>query len=157
MLKAGDMAPLVEGKSTDGARISLLEERGHPLVLYFFPRAGTPGCTRETRGFAQRFEELRTRGVGVIGVSTDPLTRQRAFAEECNTPFPLIPDPDRTFAQAFGVMGWMGMARRVTFLIGPDGRILEVVEGMRPGPHVDAATRRWGALPGSRSSSARPE
>lgn len=142
MLKVGDTVPPIEATNHDGTHVSLAAYRGHPIVLYFFPRARTPGCTRETRAFAEGYEDLQRHGAVIIGVSTDPVQRQHEFAGECNVRFPLIPDTDRSIARTFGVLGLLGMARRVTFLIGADGRILEVVEGMRPGPHVEAALRR---------------
>lgn len=142
MLSVGDVVPDLELVNHDGSRFSLASLRGHAVVLYFFPRANTPGCTKETRGFAAEYEGLRQRGVVVIGVSTDPADRQRKFAADCQASFPIVPDTGRSVARAFGVLGFLGMARRVTFLIDPEGRVVEVVEGMRPGPHVEAALRR---------------
>lgn len=147
MLRIGDPAPALEARSYDGTTVSLAALRGRSVVLYFYPRAGTPGCTQETRAFTEGFAELGQGGAAVIGVSTDAVERQRKFAEDCGAPFPLVPDTDRSIARAFGVLGFLGMARRVTYLIGPEGRILEVIEGMRPGPHVAAALRRFRAPP----------
>lgn len=143
MLGVGDPVPPIEGRDGEGTRISLAAYRGRLVVLYFYPRAGSPGCTRETQGFAEASGELERHGVAVIGVSTDPPSRQRAFAHDCGATFPLLSDTDRSIARAFGVLGILGLARRVTFLIGRDGRVLEVVEGMRPGPHLRAAVARF--------------
>lgn len=143
MLKVGDSAPSIEATNHDGSHLSIATPPGHPVILFFYPRARSPGCTIETKGFSETFEEFQRRGVTVIGVSTDPIERQHRFAEECDAKFPIIADTDRSIAREFGVLGILGMARRVTFLIGPDGRITEVVEGMRPGPHVEAAVRRF--------------
>lgn len=150
MLKVGDRVPTaVEFENHDGSRFTLETYRGHLIVLYFFPKAGTPGCTRETRSFAEEYPALAQRGVVVVGVSTDSRDRQHSFAAQCKASFPIVGDPERRIARAFGVLGFLGMARRVTFLIGPEGDVLEVVEGMRPGPHVEAALRRL-ASPASR-------
>lgn len=154
MLGVGEPTPPIEATAYDGTSVSLAAYRGRPVVLYFFPRAGTPGCTRETRGFAESLPALSRAGVAVIGVSTDPAERQGRMARDCQAPFPLLPDPGGRIARSFGVLGFLGMARRVTFLIGPDGRVLEVIEGVRPGPHVQGALRRL--APSSAPDEAQP-
>ena len=150
MLQVGDQVPDLDLPNYDGQRISLASLRGRPVVLYFFPKAGTYGCTIETKGFVEGYDELERRGATVIGVSVDGAEKQGAFARECQVRFPLIADRDGTVTRAFGVRGFLGLARRVTFLIDADGRIAEVVEGMRPGPHVEAALRRLPPAAGDR-------
>ena len=113
--------------------------RGRPLVLFFYPKAGSLGCTRESVEFARHFDEFRARGVEVVGVSVHSPSAQRKFAESCSLPFPLVADEDREIARKFGVLGAFGFARRVTFLIQPDGRISDVVASPLPGPHVRRA------------------
>lgn len=147
MLAVGDPAPDFEGASTRGERIGSATFRGRPLVLYFYPKAGTSGCTLEANDFARHYPEFERAGVAVVGVSVDPIERQERFADDCHLPFPLISDADRSIARRFGVLGFLGIAKRVTFWIGPDGRIEEVVTGMMPGPHVRAALDRL-ARPG---------
>jgi len=148
MLKVGDAAPSFRGVDARGRAISLEEFRGRPVVVYFYPRAGTTGCTMETNDFVRHYEELQRAGVALLGVSVDPVEAQRRFAEACAVPFPLVADADRAIARQYGVLGVFGVAKRVTFWIGPDGRIEEVIAGLLPGPHVRAVLDRLACTPG---------
>jgi thioredoxin-dependent peroxiredoxin len=148
MLQPGDVAPDFEGVSTRGSGFRLSSLRGGPVVLYFYPRAGSLGCTYESIGFAKEHDALRAKGVSVVGVSVDSLDDQRRFLETCSLPFPLVADSDQAIARRFGVLGAFGHARRVTFLLDGSGRILQVVDSIRPGAHVTAAKRTF--LPGPR-------
>ncbi|MGI0054051.1 MAG: peroxiredoxin [Thermoplasmata archaeon] len=141
MLAPGDLAPDFDGTTSTGGHFKLSEERGHPVVVYFFPRADTPGCTLEAKGFQAHLSELTDRDVRVVGVSTDPVEEERKFAEKYALHFPLVGDPDRAISARYGVLGPGGSARRVSFLIGPDGRVRQVVEGT-PESHVSAACAR---------------
>jgi len=143
MLQPGDLAPDFEGLSTRGAGFRLSTLRGGPVVLYFYPRAGSLGCTYESIGFAKEHAALREKGVSVVGVSVDSVDDQKRFLETCSLPFPLVADSDQTIARRFGVLGAFGHARRVTFLIDGTGRILQVVDSIRPGAHVVAAKRTF--------------
>jgi thioredoxin-dependent peroxiredoxin len=149
VLVAGDAAPEFTAPDQEGRPVRLADLRGGPVVLYFYPKAGTAGCTRESVAFAQLHQSLASKGVRIIGVSVDDVVRQKQFAEECALPFPLLSDASREIARSYGVLGAFGHAKRVTFLLGPDGRILEVVESMLPGPHIERARARWlgGAAP----------
>jgi thioredoxin-dependent peroxiredoxin len=147
MIAVGQAAPEFQGTTGDGSPLSLSSFRGRRLVLYFYPKAHTAGCRAETRGFAEHYDELRRAGVEVVGVSVDSVEDQKSFATECSAEFPLVADRDRTIARAYGVLGILGLARRVTFFIGPDGRVEDVVEGLRPGPHVARAIERAGKTP----------
>jgi thioredoxin-dependent peroxiredoxin len=142
MIAAGDMAPGFQGTTGAGETLDLATYRGRPVVLYFYPKANTAGCTLETRGFAERYPELQKAGIDVVGVSVDSVEDQKSFATKCGAPFPLVSDRDKAIARSYGVLGFLGMARRVTFFIGPDGRVQEVVEGLRPGPHLERALER---------------
>ena len=155
MLKVGDAAPSFRGVDASGGTVSLDDYRGRPVVVYFYPRAGTSGCTMETNDFVRHYGEIQRAGIALLGVSVDPVEAQRRFAESCAVPFPLIADADRTIARQYGVLGVFGVAKRVTFWIGPDGRIEEVVAGMLPGPHVRAVLERMSRAPGS-SAAASP-
>ncbi len=121
MLKVGDRLPEFEARSTDGRSVCTSALRGKPLVLFFFPKAFTPGCTKETKAFRDEFPCLARAGVQIVGVSTDCFDKQCRFAEWAGVPFPLIGDEDRCIAKAFGVL-WpiVPMAKRVTFVA--DGR-----------------------------------
>ncbi len=143
MLAVGEVAPDFTGNVPNGSPLTLSSLRGRPVVLYFYPKANTLGCTIEARAFSERFDDFERGGVAVVGVSVDPDSAQRAFADRCGIPFPLVADTDGAIARRFGVLGRFGMARRVTFLLDPQGRVLEVVEGMRPGPHVRRAVERF--------------
>jgi len=147
MLAVGETAPDFRGTTGDGAPLELSSYRGRPVVLYFYPKAHTTGCRLETRGFAENYPQLQRAGVAVVGVSVDSVEDQKSFAAECGAAFPLVADHDRSIARAYGVLGLLGVARRVTFFIGPDGRVEDVVEGPRPGPHVARAVERAGKTP----------
>jgi thioredoxin-dependent peroxiredoxin len=142
MIGVGEMAPDFRGTTGTGATLELASYRGRPLVLYFYPKAGTTGCSIEARGFAEQYPELQRAGIDVVGVSVDSVEAQHRFAARCAVPFPLVADRDKSIARRYGVLGILGMARRVTFFVGPDGRVEEVVEGLHPGPHLQRAWAR---------------
>jgi peroxiredoxin Q/BCP len=144
MLAVGDLAPDFEFRAPDSSSRKLSSYRGKPVVLYFFPKANTTGCTLETRGFAERYPQFQQRGVEVIGVSVDTSETQAAFAEKCGSRFPMVGDSSKEIARAYGVIGLLGVAKRVTFLLDGEGRVREVVEGMLPTPHLRAA-EAWAA------------
>lgn len=147
MIAVGDAAPEFQGTTGDGTSLSLSSLKGRPVVLYFYPKAHTSGCRLETRGFAEHYPELQRAGIQVVGVSVDSVEDQKSFAAECGAAFPLVADHDRTIARAYGVLGLLGVARRVTFFVGADGRVEDIVEGMRPGPHVARAIERAAKSP----------
>jgi thioredoxin-dependent peroxiredoxin len=143
MIGVGQPAPDFTGTAGDGSSFALSGLRGRPFVLFFYPKANSLGCTIETRGFAEHFPELSAAGVAVVGVSVDSVEAQKRFQEKCAAPFPLIADRDRSIAKKYGVLGLLGMAKRVTFLVDANGTVLDVVEGMGPGPHVRKAVERF--------------
>ena len=149
MLSAGAEAPDFTGPTADGTPFTLSSLRGRPVVLYFYPKANSPGCTVEARGFTEHFPELDRAGVAVVGVSADTVEAQSRFREKCAIPYPLIADRDRSIARRYGVLGLLGTAKRVTFFLNADGRVVEVLEGILPGPHVRRALERFVAPPGS--------
>ncbi len=145
MLAEGDPAPDFEGTTASGEAIRLSSYRGRPVVLYFYPKASSPGCTLETRAFARLYPELRGHGAEVIGVSVDDVQAQHRFSESCALPFPLVADADQRISREYGVLGAFGKARRVTFIVGADGRVKRTVASLLPGPHVREATRFFGS------------
>ncbi len=147
MIEAGQPAPEFTGTTQDGAPFALSSLKGRPVVLYFYPKANSLGCTLEARGFTEHYSEFRSSGVEVVGVSVDTVDAQKRFQEKCGIPYPLIADRDRSIAQKFGVLGLLGVAKRVTFLIDPNGTVSEVVEGIGPGPHVRRAVERLARTP----------
>jgi peroxiredoxin len=127
MLKVGDIAPEINAITTDGTNFVLSAATGLCTIVYFFPRAFTPGCTKETENFRDNRAELALAGAQIVGISTDDNQTQCSFAEKVRTKFPLIADHDGAIARAYGVK-WplLGISRRVTFVIGR-GRRVEAV------------------------------
>lgn len=123
-LQPGDAAPGFEARSTRGVDIRIEDYRGRYLVLYFFPKAFTPGCTREAHRFRDNYPEIRQLGAEVLGVSSDSHSTQCDFAEQHRVTFPLINDTELEISQAYGVARrWLPLSKRVTFVIDPEGRI----------------------------------
>jgi peroxiredoxin Q/BCP len=132
-LHVGDLAPDFSASTHNGKIVRLSDLRGRFVVLYFYPKDITPGCTVEACAFRDRWERIRSLGAVVLGVNTDSVKSHERFARLFRLPFPLLADPERKIVSAYGVhspnsmLGWLGMGtRRVTFLIGPDGRICEI-------------------------------
>jgi peroxiredoxin Q/BCP len=127
MIKVGDPLHEFETQATDGTAIGTATLRGKPVVMFFFPKAFTPGCTRETKGFRDEYPTLARRGVHIIGISTDPLDAQCRFAEWAGVPFPLIADADKSLARSFGVLRpLLSIAKRVTFVADAEGIVRHV-------------------------------
>ena len=129
--QAGDKAPLVEGKDQDGKTWKLADLIGKKVVLvYFYPRDDTPGCTKQACGLRDRMDSLKKDKVEVVGVSFDSGDSHKKFIEKHNLNFTLLADTDGKIADAFGVRREPGknMARRASFLIGLDGKIVHVTD-----------------------------
>jgi peroxiredoxin Q/BCP len=123
-LKVGDAAPDAQSVDQNGKPVSLSKLYGSGWTLvYFYPKADTPGCTAEACSLRDAFEELTKKGVTVVGVSADTPKEQKAFQEKYHLPFTLIADSDKHVIQAFGVPTTMGFASRQSFLI-KDGKIV---------------------------------
>ncbi len=120
MLKVGDAAPPIDAVASDGKRFVLYEQTGLCTVIYFFPKAFTPGCTTETREFRKHYVELELAGATLVGVSTDDRDTQCRFASSLSAPFPLLGDHDRSICRAYDVL-WplVGVAHRVTYVVAP--------------------------------------
>jgi thioredoxin-dependent peroxiredoxin len=129
MLKVGDIAPDFTAPSSDGRTLTLSELRGRAVVLYFYPKAFTAGCTVETKGFRDNYEEFKALGAEVIGVSTDPFETQCEFADKHGVTFPLVGDFDKKISESYGVLRrFTSLDRRVTFLIDERGVIEAVLD-----------------------------
>ncbi len=129
--KAGDAAPRVEGKDQDGKTWKLADHLGkHVVLLYFYPKDETPGCTKQACGLRDRMGDLKKQKVEVIGVSFDSSESHQKFIAKHNLNFPLLADTDGKIADVFGVRREPGknMARRASFLIGLDGKIAHVTD-----------------------------
>ncbi len=139
MVAVGELAPDFEAPNQDGAPFRFSSLRGSPVVLYFYPKADTPGCTIESKGFQEHLGEFASKGVRVVGVSVDDCPAQKAFAGKYGLQFPLIADAKKEVAGRYGVLGPRGSARRVSFLIDRSGKVLEIVDTSSPAPHVERA------------------
>ncbi|MCP2013853.1 peroxiredoxin Q/BCP [Deinococcus sp. HSC-46F16] len=143
--RVGQPAPDFDTRSDDGQPVRLADLRGRWVVLYFYPRASTPGCSVEAQRFEAALPEFERLNAAVIGVSTDTEARQAKFRESCDLSFPLIPDGDRTLCRAYGVMGGlgglMGLAGRQTFLIDPEGKVAHHWRTVNPASHAADVVR----------------
>jgi thioredoxin-dependent peroxiredoxin len=142
-LKAGDPAPDFTAATSGGGQLSLSELKGKNVVLYFYPRDDTPGCTKEACAFRDDFAAFKKKGAVVLGVSTDTAKSHAKFVEKYRLPFTLLADVDKQVVAAYGVWGeksFMGRkylgTHRVTFLIGPDGRIKQIWPEVKPQEHA---------------------
>ena len=144
MPKVGDKAPLVEGKDQDGKDWKLSDDVGKKvLLLYFYPKDDTPGCTKEACAFRDGFSEFKQKGAVILGVSPDSVKSHDKFVEKFKLPFVLLADEDKKIVEAYGVWGektFMGRkyqgVYRVTFLIGPDGKIKKIWPAVKPEEHA---------------------
>lgn len=134
---AHQRAAAFEAQDQSGETVSLASLSGKPVVLYFYPRDATPGCTAEACAFRDAWERLQAAGAVVLGVSTDSVESHRAFAEEHGLPFSLLADEDGAIAESYGVPVRMGFTARTTFLIDGDGIIRRTFENVDPAVHVD--------------------
>ena len=143
ILKEGDLAPDFTTATSGGGHVSLAEFKGRNVVLYFYPRDDTPGCTKEACAFRDQFAAIQAKGAVVLGVSIDPVKAHDKFVHKFKLPFPLLADEEKKIVQAYGVWGekrFMGRKylgiHRVTFLIGPDGRIKKIWPQVKPEAHA---------------------
>lgn len=139
MLKIGDAAPGFTLSDKDGKSVSLADFRGKKVVLYFYPKDNTPGCTRQACAFAAAYEQLKGLNAVVIGVSRDSAASHAKFAEKYGLPFVLLSDPDRTAIEAYGV--WQEKKQygkvsfgvvRTTFVIDENGLIEKIMPKVKP-------------------------
>ena len=132
-LKAGDAAPLFTAKTQAGEVFDLSSRKGQWTVLYFYPKAGTPGCTKQACAFRDAVNTIRAEGAEVYGISEDTVEAQAAFHTEHHLGFTLLADPDGTVVDAYGAkMPVLSMAKRWTFIIGPDLTIRQVERDVDP-------------------------
>lgn len=139
MLKIGDKAPNFTLLNKEGKEISLSDFCGKRVVLYFYPKDNTPGCTRQACAFAGLYGEFEKRGVQVIGISKDSVSSHQKFAEKYNLPFVLLADPERTAIEAYGVWQEKKMCGKVsmgvvrtTFIIDENGNIEKIMDKVKP-------------------------
>ena len=142
-LLVGDKAPTFTVATSGGGKISLADYLGKNVILYFYPRDDTPGCTKEACAFRDGFADFKKRGAVIFGVSPDSVKSHDKFVEKFKLPFTLLADEDKKIVEAYGVWGeksfmgkkYLGVSR-VTFLIGPDGRIKKIWPTVKPEEHA---------------------
>lgn len=143
MPKEGSVAPNFAAKDANGETVRLKDLRGQKVVLYFYPKDDTPGCTKEACSFRDSFADFKKRDIKVLGVSIDSEGSHKKFAAKYKLPFTLLADPDHSIADAYGVYGekkFMGRTylgvKRVTFLIDEKGKVKKVFEKVKPEEHA---------------------
>ncbi|HKB67062.1 MAG TPA: thioredoxin-dependent thiol peroxidase [Pyrinomonadaceae bacterium] len=143
MPKEGSVAPNFAAKDENGETVRLKDLRGQRVVLYFYPKDDTPGCTKEACSFRDAFADFKKRDIKVLGVSKDSEASHKKFAAKYKLPFTLLADPDHSIADAYGVYGekkFMGRTylgvKRVTFLIDEKGKVKKVFEKVKPEEHA---------------------
>ena len=147
LLPVGSATPDLRAKDQHGAERSLAAERGHPTVVYFYPKDATPGCTKEACAFRDAWDRYKAARVQVFGVSGDDVASHADFAKEQKLPFPILADTSGAWATAFGVPKTLGMTKRVTFLLDKDGKVAKVYPDVDPGVHAADVLADATALP----------
>jgi thioredoxin-dependent peroxiredoxin len=153
VLEPGDKAPPFTLPDQNGEEVKLSDLQGQTVVLYFYPRADTPGCTTQACGVRDRGAEYREAGARVLGVSPDEVGALEKFAGKYDLDFTLLSDPDHAVAEAYGTWveksmygkKYMGV-QRATFIIGPDGKIARVFPKVSPKKHDDLVLKALGEL-----------
>ena len=144
MLKEGNAAPAFKTTDASGETVNLKDFRGKKVVLYFYPKDDTPGCTKEACSFRDAFSKFKKQGITILGVSPDSEKSHQKFVAKYKLPFTLLADTDHSIADAYGVYGekkfmgrtYMGI-HRTTFLIDEKGKIKKVFEKVKPEDHAD--------------------
>jgi peroxiredoxin Q/BCP len=142
MLKIGDKAPFFSGKDQDGKEVNLIDYKGKKLVLYFYPKDNTPGCTAEACDLRDNYSRFEALGYKILGVSKDNEKSHRGFIDKFNLPFPLISDTETQILQAYEAWGekkfmgkqYVGIIRK-TFVIDEKGIILDIIEKVNTKSH----------------------
>jgi peroxiredoxin Q/BCP len=151
-LSPGDAAPGFTLPDADGKPVSLADYRGRTVVVYFYPAAGTPGCTKEACDFRDNLAELNGAGVDVVGISPDQPAKLAKFRDAERLTFPLLSDPGREVLTAYGAYGEktlygkkMTGVIRSTFVVGPDGKIEQALYNVKATGHVAALRKKIAA------------
>ena len=141
-LMVGDKAPAFSLKNTEGKTVKLSDFKGKKVVLYFYPKDNTPGCTKEACGFRDDFAQLKKRGVEVLGVSGDDQNSHQKFTEKFSLPFTLLSDPDHEMMEKYGAWGEKNMygkksmgVLRITYIIDEEGKIAHLFKKVKTDTH----------------------
>ena len=143
VVSEGEPAPDFTATTDAGERVSLSDFRGRPVVLYFYPRDDTPGCTKQACGIRDAYAEFERAGAVVLGISPDDEASHLKFKDKYALPFTLLADPEHEVAERYGTWGekryrgktYLGV-HRTTFLVGPDGTIAKVMPDVKPDSHA---------------------
>jgi peroxiredoxin Q/BCP len=144
VVEEGKPAPDFELTSDTGEQVKLSDFRGHPVVLYFYPKDDTPGCTKQACDIRDQYAQFKERGAVVLGVSPDDETSHVKFRDKYRLPFTLLADPDHAASEAYGVWGekkyagkkYMGITRS-TFVIDSDGNVSKAMRGVKADTHAE--------------------
>ncbi len=142
-LPAGTEAPSFTTKDTNGNTVSLSDFKGKTVVLYFYPKDDTPGCTKQACSFRDAQSQYQSKDIAVLGVSADDEASHQAFTQKFNLNFPLLVDTDKSLIKAYDVDGG-GYAKRVTFVIDGNGKITNVDESVNTSTHAEDVLKSLG-------------
>jgi peroxiredoxin Q/BCP len=149
VLRIGDKIPSFRLKQADGSTVKSTELKGEPLILYFYPKDDTPGCTKEACSLRDAHSVFQDRGIRIYGISPDSVESHRKFTDKYSLPFPLLADPDHEVAEKFGV--WVEKntygkkkwgIKRTTFIIDEEGRVADVIKKVDTAAHGDQVLQR---------------
>ena len=143
-LAVGEKAPQIRAEDQNGKTFDLSAQKGSKVVIYFYPKDDTPGCTAEACNLRDNYTDLLAKGYKVVGISPDNLKSHEKFADKFELPFPLLPDPDKTIIEAYGVWGpkkFLGKSYegvlRTTFIVNEEGNIERIIEKVETKNHTE--------------------
>ena len=147
MVETGTTAPAFTLTADDGTQVSLSEFRGQKIVLYFYPKADTPGCTKEACALRDAWSDLKDEKIKVFGVSYDTPRSNHAFAEKFSLPFLLLSDSEKSLAKSVGANRFLiPVPKRISYLVGADGKILKAYPSVSPASHAEDVLRDFESL-----------
>jgi len=147
MLTTGEEFPSFELQAHDGSVVSCSDLEGSTYLVYFYPKADTPGCTKEACSFRDAWSELKEEEIRVFGVSYDTPRSNRAFAEKFSLPFLLLSDSDKALAKSVGADRLLiPVPKRISYLVGPDGKILKAYASVSPSSHAEDVLKDFKSL-----------
>lgn len=158
-LKEGSKAPVFKGEDQNGNTVSLADFKGRKVVLYFYPKDDTPGCTAQACNLRDNYSELLNKGFQVVGVSVDSVKSHKKFEKKYELPFPLIADEEKKVVEKYGVWGektmfgkkYMGIIR-TTFLIDENGTIRKIITKPDTANHTQEVLEAWGEVPNEKTT-----